>query len=773
MTRCHLFWAALKVTGDALRIPQEIMHDRRCPSTRLPALGLAAWLVAVLPGVSSEPLDFGRDVQPILSNRCYACHGPDEQSREAGLRLDQREAAVATRDDGAAIVPGDPDASLLVQRILTADPDDLMPPPKAKKPLTQAEKDILTRWVQEGAEYARHWSFEPIRKPTPPTVSGDDWSRGPVDRFVLEHLTANDTSPAAETDRATFLRRVTLDLTGLPPTVQELDAFLADKSPDAYEVLVDRLLASDDHAERMTAVWLDHARYADSNGYQFDNERTMWPWRDWVINAFRQNMPWDRFITEQLAGDLLENPTQAQLIATGFNRNHGYSIEGGIIDEEYRVLYANDKTTTVGTLFLGLTMDCTRCHDHKYDPVTMADYYSLFAFFNHEAEAGAPGEAGRKKKAAPPYIELQPSTDRPAALAMIMKDAPRETHILKAGQFDQPGALVTPRTPEVLPPFDGYPANRLGLAQWLTSSDNPLFARVTVNRVWQQLFGTGLVKTADNFGLQGEPPSHPELLDWLASDFRESGWNLRHLVKQIVLSATYRQHSRFRPEIDDPENRLLARGPSFRLPAETIRDQALAVSGLLTPQVGGPSVRPYQAPGIWEDLNAPKSHAEVYKTDTGPALYRKSMYTYWRRGAMHPGMAVFDAPSRDVCTVERPVTNTPLQALAVLHGPTYIEAARQLATRLLRNDTASSMNDRITLALRSTLARTPAPEELVLLAGLHRDRLVRYQNNAAAADKLLGVGASPLDPDLDRAELAALTDVCLAIFNLSETVTRK
>jgi len=526
----------------------------------------------------------------------------------------------------------------------------------------------------------------------------------------------------------------------------------------------------------MAAIWLDNARYADSNGYQFDNARTMWPWRDWVIDAFRQNMPWDRFVTEQLAGDLLENPTREQLIATGFNRNHGYSIEGGIIDEEYRVLYANDKTTTAGTLFLGLTFDCTRCHDHKYDPLTMVDYYSFYAFFNTSAERGAPGENGRKQKAAAPFLDIKQdgaASNTPPLLAMIMKEQPRETFILEQGQFDQPGEKVEPRTPEILPPFDGHPANRLGLAQWLTAPDNPLFARVTVNRIWQQFFGTGLVRTADNFGLQGEAPSHPELLDWLAEDFRDSGWDQHRLIHQIVLSATYRQDSRHRPELDDPNNRLLARGPSFRLPAETIRDQALAVSGLLTREVGGPSVKPYQPPGIWEDLNAPKSHLEIYQQDTGAALYRKSMYTYWRRAAMHPGMAIFDAPNRDVCTVRRPTTNTPLQALATLHGPTYLEAARKLAERVLAREPQSSPDQLATFALRKTLARSAGNEESALLAGLFRDRLAHYQSHPADADKLLAVGESPVDPTCDRARLAALADVCLAIFNLSETVTRK
>ncbi|MGB1128619.1 MAG: PSD1 and planctomycete cytochrome C domain-containing protein [Haloferula sp.] len=720
-------------------------------------------------GEELTPLDFGRQIQPILSDKCYTCHGPDEGTREADLRLDQRESATAGGGI-AAIIPGDSKASLLVDHILSDDPDELMPPPEVKKPLSEEEKQMLIRWIDEGAEYSNHWSFEPIASPKLPQVMDGAWPRNAIDRFVLARLDQKNIKPSAETDRASYLRRVSLDLTGLPPSPAELDAFLADKSPAAYEKVVDRLLASVDHAERMATVWLDNARYADSNGYQFDNARTMWPWRDWVIHAFRENMPYDRFVTEQLAGDLLEKPTKEQLIATGFNRNHGYSIEGGILDEEYRVTYANDKTATAGTLFLALTMDCTRCHDHKYDPLSMKDYYSLFAFFNSSAEVGAPGEKGRKEKSAAPYLDYPVQEGK--IRVMVMKEKPRETFILKQGLFDQPGEKVVPETPEVLPSFEGYAANRLGLAQWLVAKENPLFARVAVNRFWHQFFGVGLVKTVDNFGLQGEAPSHPDLLDWLASDFRDHGWDVRRLVRQIVLSATYRQASRHRPELDDGENRLLARGPSFRLPAETIRDQVLAVSGLLTREVGGPSVKPYQPKGIWEDLNAPPSHRDVYTQSTGPDLYRKSMYTYWRRAAMHPGMAVFDAPNRDVCAVERPVTNTPLQALATMHAPVFVESARNLADRVMR-EFPDDRDAQILGAFRLMLSRSPTEKESGLLSRLHRERLSHYQSDQAAADHTLSVGESAVSDGVDRGQLAAMADVCLTIFNLSETVTRK
>ncbi len=730
-------------------------------------LALTFWL----PCRAAESLDFGRDVRPILSDRCFACHGQDSNKREGGLRLDQRDAALKGGDSGPAIIPGDPDASEIIKRILSEDRTELMPPPKAKKPITAEQKDILIRWVKEGAVYTNHWSFEPVKNHTPPQVAAKDWPRTPVDNFVLAALEAKKIQPAPAADRAAFLRRVTLDLTGLPPTPEETKAFLEDSAADAPAKVVDRLLKSSDYAERMTAVWLDNARYADSNGYQFDNRRTMWPWRDWVIEAFRSNMPYDRFVTEQLAGDLMENPTQQQLIATGFNRNHGYSIEGGINDEEYRVMYANDKTATAGTLFLGLTMDCCRCHDHKYDPVSIQEYYSFYAFFNTSAEVGAPGEKGRKEMASAPFVKVgnDPAT---ATRAMIMAEKPRETFVLQKGLFDQPGEKVEPRTPRMLPPFEGYPQNRLGLAKWLIAPENPLFARVTVNRIWQQFFGMGLVKTADNFGLQGEMPSHPELLDWLAEDFRKSGWDMHHLIRNIVLSATYRQDSRFRTELDDAENRLLARGPSFRLPAETIRDQALAASGLLTRKVGGPSVMPHQPPGVWEDLSAPPSHAETYQASSGPDLYRKSLYTYWRRAAIHPAMAVFDAPNREICSVERSNTNTPLQALVTLNDPTYLEAARKLAERVMKQESVDP-EKQTALAVRLVLVRSAEAKELTVLKEIYQERLAQYQADPSAAEKLLAIGTSAIDATLDRIRLAAMTDVCHVILNLSETVTRK
>jgi hypothetical protein len=718
-----------------------------------------------------EAISYDRDIRPIFSDTCFKCHGPDESSRKENLRFDLPESAFAEREGGYfAIVPGDPEASEAWLLINEEFPEYRMPPPESHLKLTEAQIALIGRWIEEGAKYEKHWAFEIPSKSPLPKVKNQSWPITEVDRFVLARLEDKGIEPAPEAEPTTWLRRVTQDLTGLPPTLEEIEAFAADDSPEAERRVVDRLLNSVDYAERMTAIWLDNARYGDSNGFQQDNVRTMWPWRDWVIEAFRANMPYDQFITEQLAGDLLKDPTQQQLIATGFNRNHPYSIEGGIIDEEYRVMYANDKTTTFGTLFLGLTMECTRCHDHKYDPLTMTDYYSLFAFFNASAELGAPGEKGFKHtaKAAPPFITYQSGdSEGEGTLVMIMEDTVRESYVLEQGQFDRHGEKVEPRTPEVLPDFGGYSGNRLGLARWLTSSDNPLFARVTVNRLWQQFFGIGLVDTPDNFGMQGALPTHPILLDWLAVEFRHNDWDLHHLIRTIVLSATYRQSPDFRPELEDPKNRLLARGPTFRLPAEMIRDQALIVSGLMTREVGGPSVMPYQPDGVWGDLNASDKVAEIYEQDSGPELFRKSMYTYWRRAVLHPAMAAFDAPSRDVCIVGREVTNTPLQALVTLHGPTFIEAARNLA------ENSINKADPISQVFRTILSRSPDDEELEMLQELHEIRSAHYVEDPDAAARLLAVGESPVDPSLDPGQLAALADVCHVVLNLSETITRK
>lgn len=1152
--------------------------------------------------VSGE-IRFNRDIRPILSNNCFACHGMDHATRKAGLRLDDGKNAFETLPSGnIALMPGDRAKSELFQRITSANPDEKMPPAEAKKELTPEQIELLGRWIDEGAHYEPHWAFVPPERPEPPAVTAEDWTRNDIDRFILARLEQEGLKPAPEADRATLIRRVTLDLTGLPPTPAEVDAFVNDTSPDAYEKLVDRLLATPQYGEHMTRYWLDLARYADTNGYHIDNERYMWRWRDWVIDAFNSNLPYDQFTIQQLAGDLLPNPTLEQRLASGFNRNHMVTFEGGIIPEEYRVEYVVNRVNTTSTVWMGLTVSCAQCHDHKFDPISHRDYYGLYAFFNNIAEQGSDGRDGnaapmmpaptpeqdRKRAALDAEIQaildkmhrpvpdldaaqaewegaqaqtlqarwtvLQPSelkstggatlekredgsvlatgdnpdkdvyefvattdvtgitairlealadpslpkggagrfdnanfvlsefevevapaadpaeatpvafaaanadfsqekfdiagaidgkpetgwaaagfdrpesrtaifmprerigfpggsllrirlkhesefakhaigrfrlavtadpamapadlgpwymngpykaetgakaletawepetavdleatyedgrvkwlpapefkdgepnnlkgdvgatylyrvikvsaprtvtfgfgcndtmkvwlngklihehaqargtiadSDRvtatlepgenrllmkvaneggkhgfffrvaeqqigdvpvdveaalllakdsrsedqqrrvrafyrkshwpewepletqlasvrnersdleasiPTAMVMAELEKPRETFILKRGQYDQPTEKVTPAVPAVLPPLPAdAPPNRLGLAQWLVSPDHPLTARVAVNRFWARYFGTGIVKTVEDFGIQGDLPSHPELLDWLATEFIRTGWDVKALQRLIVTSAAYRQSSRSTPELRkrDPENRLLARGPRFRMDAEMIRDAALAVSGLLVPTIGGPSVKPYQPEGIWEEVSYgdPNFTAQSYTQDHGEALYRRSMYIFWKRTAPPPSMVVFDAPNREVCTARRARTNTPLQALVLMNDPQYVEAARHLAARMIK-DGGAAPEERIAYAFRLATARFPKPEETAVLAEIFKTQLERYRQNTEAAKQLLAVGESPRDETLDPAEHAAWTTVASMILNLDETVTK-
>lgn len=1057
-------------------------------------LGFLAGAALLAAGAASETgkVDFTRDVRPILSDKCFACHGPDEAGRQAGLRLDTREGAFADRGGRPAIVPGDPASSLLLQRITHKSEALRMPPRSAGPRLTDKEVDLIRRWIEEGAEWRTHWAYvAPVRPPVP-DVKLKGWPRNPIDHFILAELERRNLKPAPEADPATLLRRLSLDLAGLPPTPEELARFLADRAPDAYERQVERLLASPRYGERLAMEWLDLARYADTHGYHIDSHRDMWPWRDWVIAAFNRNMPYDQFTIEQLAGDLLPNPAREQLIATGFNRNHMINFEGGAIEEEYLVEYVVDRVETTGTVWLGSTLGCARCHDHKYDPFSQKDFYRLFAFFNTVNEKGLDGRAGNaqpvlqlptpeqeqrlkqiqaefeaKEQAFPKQeaenlfenwrrtrggsmpapsredliahyefegslvdtsggyrhgstargeviyssgrvgtsAELNGEThvrfgdagnfeaNRPFSLAlwvqttgypaavilqkiedsetrrgfqleadeavplpplkraqhlrfrlihrwpeevaeirtrdMVLQDwrhvainydgsgeasglrlfidgearevvivrdnlggsirndapleagsprasarafkgriddlrlygrqlepaevlqlareepiramltgrtprprreadaqaydarlrdyflrfeapeplrklyleiqalkeakrkldsqilttmvmaemeRPRETHVLGRGDYRNLGEKVTPGVPAALPPMPaGAPANRLGLAQWLVDSSNPLTARVTVNRLWQMFFGTGLVKTAEDFGSQGEAPSHPELLDWLATEFIRTGWDVKAMVRLIVTSAAYRQSSRATPELIelDPENRLLARGPRFRLKAELIRDNALAISGLLNPAIGGPSVFPYQPPGIWEEVAyGDYFTAQTYTPSTGADLYRRSMYTFWKRTAPPPSLVTFDAPDREKCIARRARTNTPLQALVLLNDPTYVEAARAFAERLIR-EAGRDPARRIDHAFRLALARPASPRERQLLRNLAARQLAHYRGDPEAARKLLAVGESRPEPSLDAAELAAWTTVASVILNLDETISKQ
>ena len=1018
------------------------------------------WLLVpfLVLSVSAKEINFSRDIRPILSDNCFHCHGPDGGEHgelwKGGLRLDSEEGAKAdlstvklqvknakrqvegkelsTKKSKAkfAIVSGSPEKSSLISRIYTDDEDDVMPPKDSNHSLSDAEKKLLKDWISQGAKWGKHWSYEAPVKAKLPAVKNKDWLKNEVDNFVLRQLEMKNISPAPEADKTTWLRRVSLDLTGLPPRPEEVDDFLNDNSAGSYEKVANRLLASQAYAERMALEWMDAARYADTSGYQYDSPRSMWPWRDWVINAFHKNVGYDQFVTEQLAGDLLPNATLQQKIATGFNRNHGFTIEGGTIDEEYRVQYVNDRVNTFGTVFLGLTMDCTRCHNHKYDPLTAKDYYSISAFFDKinergrvggrpqasaplvnlplyneqnvknleqnlsailkaplspentakyekwydefyaqksslnivsaESSGGAtvekqldysfkfsgkisdedtytfiadtssgqfnslalevlpdasmvnngPGRAdngngvpnfitlqigskgdpksfkqvrlqeayadhtqkgfsvgdilknntngwaiegnvkhdkrfavvgikktlktkegqqlrirlnfksphakhsfGRvrlnlfKSKAKESFATLKMKEDfkkgkikenrlqeyylksfdkkvkglvsklatekKNIVQVMVMEEKPaiRKTHLLERGEYDKKGEVVVAQAPGFLPKFkDEYPPNRLGLSQWLTDKSNPLFARVTVNRYWQMLFGMGLVKTTEDFGSQGEKPSHPELLDWLAVDFRESGWDMHALLKKMVLSATYRQSSKIRQTVEDPENRLLARGARFRLAAEIIRDQALYTAGILSDKTGGPSVFPYQPAGLWMELSNRPGYRMVYKQSSGDSLYRKSMYTFWKRALPNPSMSAFDAPERDVCIVKRAQTNTPLQALTLLHDPTYVEAARVLAAKNLQ--THKDINSAIVGAFRTVLSRKPLADEIQILKDLYTQKLAILTKRPELISSQLSVGEFNNADELDQKSLAAFSSVCHTLFNLSETITR-
>jgi len=973
---------------------------------------------------AGEKLAFNRDIRPILSDKCFACHGPDAAERKGKLRLDERDAALKGGESGAAFVPGKPDESEILIRINSTDRDEVMPPLKAHKALTSRERDTLRQWIAEGAEYEPHWAFIAPKRPVVPKAGN------PIDAFILTRLQREKLSPSPEADKTTLIRRVTLDLTGLPPTPSEVDAFLADTAPDAYERVVDRLLKSERYGERMAVDWLDAARFADSNGYQVDRDRELWPWRDWVIRAFNTNIPFDQFTIEQLAGDLLPNPTPDQRIATGFHRNHMLNEEGGIIADEFLAEYTADRVETTATVWLAQTFNCTRCHDHKYDPFTQRDFYSLKAFFHGVTEKGIGSYGSPIRVNAPPFLRLpteeqtkklaaleaslstakqqlaaakagatpdlpawterltttpvlwtpaDPSSVRarkaelqmragevrivgPTAapyevecsvqapsgqvtairiesgaadlsgsvrwldvrvfagkqqlklralesgdsitaaelkktldgsrqtftvvgprkgkptfgvfalvepivsptpvelrievdtgygsgplhwrfattdaktdlfaptsiLALAQKEAaqrkpaektrladfhamqdparralddritaltqerdeversvqttlvmeemkePRATFVLMRGAYDKPGEAVTANTPATLPAFEAeLPRNRLGLARWLVSPSNPLTARVTVNRLWQAVFGTGLVKTSEDFGSQGEAPSHPELLDWLATEFVRTRWDVKAMMRLLVTSSTYRQSSRLTLALRerDPENRLLARGPRFRLPAEMIRDQALAVSGLLTGPIGGPSVKPYHPPGLYEQVVA-GSGAATYVQGKGDDLHRRSLYTYWKRSVPNPAMLTFDAPFREACTVRRPRTNTPLQALNLMNDPTYVEAARFLAQRMMR-DGGESAEQRITHGFRAVLSRTPKSAELAVLTAAYDRALGEFRSDSAGAAGLLKVGEADADAKLDAASLAAFTTVASTILNLDETVTKE
>lgn len=756
-------------------------------------------VLLLAPACRAATVDFKRDIRPIFSDTCYKCHGPDAKARETSLRLHERSGVFGEAAPKNLLIDGKPDVSELFKRI-TATDDELMPPPDSGLKLTTEEIATIRQWIEEGAvwpEDERHWAFIPPVSPEVPVVTSDSARHNLIDHFVQARLHNEKLAPAEPADRATLLRRVTFDLTGLPPTVKELNEFDADKSKDAYEKVVDRLLRSNRYGEHLALPWLEAARYADTDGYQNDRLRYMWVWRDWVFRALNDNMPFDRFTLEQMAGDMLPDRDFYTQVASGFNRNHRINSEGGSIPDEWIVEYVADRVETVGTMYLGLTFNCARCHDHKYDPVSQREFYQMFAFFNNVAEAGlGPNngnsppfvkvpkswpnlDAAQTKFVAPelPKVKLQQkSVPRPQPggkdTVMVMHELkkPRDTYILERGLYNQPdkSEKLVPETPSSLGRLPkGLPRNRIGLAKWLLDSGNPLVARVTVNRFWQHFFGQGLVRTSENFGIQGEMPSHPELLDWLALQFMEGGWDMKAFHKQIVMSATYRQSSQGTRQSlrRDPANTLLSRGPRKRLTPYQIRDTALFTSGLLVEKVGGPSVKPYMPPGLWKSISNRK-----YDQGKGDDLYRRSIYTYWMRTIPPPTMMAFNAADREVCSVRKDLTTTPLQALTMMNNITFVEAARCVAERMVREGGAKP-NERLEFGFRLILSRPPTESEQQLLLKDYRSYLKRFQADAKGADGLLAIGQKKHDEKLPAAPVAAWAMVANTILNLDEAIT--
>jgi hypothetical protein len=690
------------------------------------------------------PLSFNKDIRPILSDKCFSCHGPDVKQRKAGLRLDTAEGAYGkSRSETVAVVPGDLNQSGVWVRINTSEKDEAMPPSKSNKVLTAAQRELLGRWIAEGARYEQHWAFVPPQKPALPEIFNPQSAvRNPIDRFVLARLEQMGLSPSPEEERTTLIRRVTLDLTGVPPTVADIDAFLADSSPRAYESMVDRLMATRDYAERRAQDWLDLARYADTRGFADDQPHDIWPYREWVIAAIQRNQPFDQFTIEQLAGDMLPDATTGQRIASAFHRNAPQAKGNTYPVEEYRLKGVVDRVNTTGTVWLGLTVGCAECHDHKFDPFSQEDYYRLFALFNNIEHSGEGFEQGG------PHLEIA-LADNTKVPVPVMKERgqPRETFIHVRGNFLTRGEKVSPGVPALLLGATAPPGNRLEFARWLVNGNNPLVARVVVNRFWQGYFGHGLVRTPADFGLQGEWPTHPELLDWLASEFVASGWDMKAIHRLIVTSATYRQSARIPPQpaARDPQNRLLAWMPRARLPAEQLRDQALAVGGLLKPAGNGHSVFPPQPDNYWEDRDLPGK----WTASSGDELHRKSLYIFWRRSALHPTMELLDAPSRAVCTARRNTANLPTQALVTLNDPIFVEAASAFAKRIL-SEAPEDNTARLELAFRLGLCRKPNNEERMRFLAFIDGQSKRYGDDFPAAWASVATVLMNLDETLNR-----------------------
>lgn len=736
-------------------------------------------------------ISYNFQIRPILSDKCFKCHGPDAGKRAASLRLDIADSALAPLKEtkGAfAIVPGHPESSELYRRVASEDTSYLMPPVDAHLGvLTKYEVSLFEKWIKQGAHYENHWAFTAPKKQSPPPVSDKAWPKNEIDFFVLNKLDQLGIKPNEEADKERLLKKLCFDVTGLPPTIEMMDRFLADNSSNAYEKIVDQLLQTPQYGEKMAVHWMDVARYADSYGYQDDNIRSQWPWRDWVIHAFNNNLPYNQFLTWQIAGDLLPNPTKEQVLATAFFRNHKYTEEGGVIPEEYRIEYLVDKTKTFGKGVLGITIECAQCHDHKYDPFTQKDYYRLLAFFNNTKEAGFEGDVSTSQPAKTPVLKLTDDdiksgmnyiakADTGALTVSVMgeRDTLRKTYVLNRGVYNAPGEEVQAAAIPAIMKFDTtrYKRNRLGLAEWTTERNNPLTARVFVNQLWQEIFGRGIIKTTGDFGMQGELPSHPALLDWLAVDFMENDWNIKRLVKQMVMSASYRQSTQTTPEKlkKDPENVYLSRGPRQRLPAEFIRDLVLSSSGLLVKKIGGPSVKPYQPQGLWEAATSGRGVLATYKQDHGDALYRRGLYTFIKLTVPPPSMGLFDASNRDQCEVKRLKTTTPLQALMMMNDPTVLEASRVMSQHLMEEKI--SQDQKIEKAFRLIVCRKANSKEMAILQDYYKDQLADFAAGKLNAKATISVGEYKMPEHPDFNNMAALMKTIETIYNLEESITK-
>lgn len=721
-----------------------------------------------------EKISYNYDVKPILSDKCYKCHGPDPKAIEGELRLDVTDHWYRISKENPSkqiIFPSDLSKSELVDRIRSTRASHQMPPPESHLELSEREKQIIEKWIDQGAKWENHWAYIPPVKQPLPNVKFDLWHHNPIDRFIAAEWEKRNLEPAPMATKELWLRRLYFDLTGLPPTTEQIDDFLADPSSNAFEKVVDQLLDSPAYGERMASIWMDMARYADTNGYQDDTERFMWPWRDWVIHAFNKNLPYDQFVSWQLAGDLFPQATPEQILATGFNRNHMITQEGGVIEEEYRVEYVADRTVTTAKSFLGLTMECARCHDHKYDDLTQKDFFNLYSFFNRLDEKGrigyteiaAPKIKIDRKLVNDGLVFLNLPDSIPEIEVMVMEEVEdlRKTYVLNRGAYDAPTDIeVGGGMPENILKFDPeLPKNRLGLARWLFDPQNPLTARVAVNNLWQQFFGKGIVATPSDFGNQGALPSHPQLLDWLSVTFVEEGWDIKKMIKRMVLSATYRQSSKPSESQSkiDPKNNFLSVFPRQKLTAEMIRDNILVSSGLFVNKIGGPSVKPYQPPGLWNELTGGSTSNSLkrYIMSKEGNQYRRSLYTYWKRTAPPPGMITFDASTRDYCAVERQKTSTPLQSLILMNDPQVQNAAKALASLMLAKENSSD-KDRIIVMYRRITGRKPSKKALSkLMDYLHHSESLHQERNEESGKNDI--------------KTKAFTALALLLYNLDET----